>query len=239
MKVKDLQENIDKLHTTKLGEIRIEKNIGLNKGQAMEWCKKGIIEADLIIENGKNWYVYYQGSAITVNGHSLTVITAHKINGKIRVMEPSDFPCLGEFLYQGIFVPQGENPPLRSVINEPEINIYLKDFGQKPGDIGVVAEQNGQIIGAAWTRIIRGFGFIDENTPELVISIFPEFRGLGTGTKLLKKLFKLLKDRGYEQTSLSLDRRNPALSLYKKLGYKIIERKTDTEQKDYLMLKTL
>lgn len=70
-----------------------------------------------------------------------------------------------------------ESPP-RSIINEPEIFVYIKNFGTQPGDLGVVAEQNGQVIGAAWTRIALAFGHIDSETPELAISVLPRLRGI-------------------------------------------------------------
>lgn len=53
--------------------------------------------------------------------------------------------------------------------------------------MGVFAEQNGQVVGAAWTKIIPAHGHINDQIPELAISILPEFRGYGIGTKLLKK----------------------------------------------------
>lgn len=77
------------------------------------------------------------------------IITVHKINPKIYSMQESEYGCLHEFLYQAIFIPEGEELPPRSIIEDPEISIYIKDFGKQPGDLGVVAEQNGQIVGAA------------------------------------------------------------------------------------------
>ena len=129
-------------------------------------------------------------------------------------MQTSDYDCLPEFLYQAIFIPDGVEPPPRNVINDPEIIVYIKDFGTQPEDLGVVAEQNGQIVGAAWTRIIPAYGHIDNTTPELAISILPEFRGLDIGTKLMKKLFEALWQNGHEQTSLSVQKDNPAVRFY-------------------------
>lgn len=236
----ELLQNINKLHTTPMGELRIRRNIGLNNENVVLWCINALIKADLYIQSGKNWYAYKDGIAITVNAKSYTVITAHKICGKVRVISESDYPCLKQFLYQAIFVPKGERPPNRELIYEPEIYIYIKDFGEKAGDIGVVAEQNGQVVGAAWARIIRAYGHLDNNTPELAISILPEFRGCDIGSKLMKKLFALLITNGYKQTSLSVQKDNPAVRFYQKLGYKIIGEKPDKAgHMDYLMLKNL
>ena len=236
----DLIQNIEKLHTTELGAIRIQKNLGIDADDIVEWCKKAIKQADIIMGQGKNWYAYGNGIVITVNAHSNTIITANKINAKVRTMEKSDYACLNEFLYQAIFIPDGEKLPPRTIINDPEIFIYIKDFGNKSGDLGVVAEQNGQVVGAAWTRIISAYGHLDNSTPELAISILPEFRGYGIGTKLMNKLFELLKENGYRQTSLSVQKDNPAVRFYQRLGYEIAQEKLDhVGHEDYLMIKAL
>jgi len=236
----DLIKNFDKLHTTELGQVRIKKNIELDMADVTDWCREAINKADIIIRQGKNWYVYHRGVVLTVNAHNFTIITAHKINAKIRVMSESDYVCLNEFLYQAIFIPEGEQLPPRSIINEPEIFVYIKDFGTQAGDLGVVAEQNGQIVGVAWTRVIPAYGHIDNETPELAISILPEFRGYGIGTRLMGNLFELLRKNGYNLTSLSVQKDNPAVRLYRRLGYEMSGERTDhAGNEDYLMVKEL
>jgi len=74
----ELLENINKLHTTTLGIMRIKKNLEIETNDVVAWCKNKIKNADNIIRKGKNWYVYANGSIITVNAHSYTIITAHK-----------------------------------------------------------------------------------------------------------------------------------------------------------------
>jgi ribosomal protein S18 acetylase RimI-like enzyme len=170
----------------------------------------------------------------------IAIITAHKITAKVRIMRESDYECLNELLYQAIFIPEGVERPSREIVQEPEIFVYIKDFGTQPADLGVVAEQNGQVIGAAWTRIIPAYGHIDNDTPELAISILPEFRGYGIGTNLMKKLFELLRRNGYKQTSLSVQKDNPAVRFYQRLGYKMTgERLDHAGHEDYLMIKEL
>jgi len=163
------------------------------------------------------------------------------MNGQIiRLMLESDYKYLDEFLYQAIFIPEGAEPPQKSIISDPEIFIYIKDFGTQPGDLGVVAELKGRVVGAAWTRIIPAYGHIDSDTPELAISVLPEFRGLGIGTGLLNKLFEILRENGYKQTSLSVQKDNPAVHLYRRLGYKITGDRLDhAGNEDYLMVKEL
>jgi len=74
----NLADNLDKLHTTPLGEERIGRNIGLNTCDVLAWCKEKIERPDKIVRKGKNWYVHADNTTITVNAHSYTVITAHK-----------------------------------------------------------------------------------------------------------------------------------------------------------------
>ena len=114
--------------------------------------------------------------------------------------------------------------------------MYIDHFGVKQGDCGVVAENDdGCVVGMAWTRIIPGYGHIDNQTPELAISVLPEHRGQGIGTEMLSYLFELLIERGYKQTSLSVQKANPAARLYQRIGYKIIRE----NEEDYVMLKDL
>jgi len=158
---------------------------------------------------------------------------------KIREIEISEYPILEEFLYNAIFIPEGEEYPPRDVIFEPEIYIYVKDFGLDT-DCGIVADCEGKIVGAAWTRIIPAYGHLDNDTPELAISVLPEYRNQGVGAKLMKHLFELLRKRDYKRTSLSVQQNNPAVNFYKRLGYKITNEKTDhAGHEDYIMVKEL
>jgi ribosomal protein S18 acetylase RimI-like enzyme len=157
-----------------------------------------------------------------------------KMKSKIRSMKPADYSVLADFLYHAIFqLPGAESLP-REVLSKPEIAIYIDGFGGKD-DLGVVAEQNGQIVGAAWTRIIPAFGHVDNDTPELAISVLPEYRRQGIGMKLLKKLFELLAEKGYKQTSLSVQKDNPAVHLYQRMGYRTVSENDE----DYIMVQDL
>ena len=154
---------------------------------------------------------------------------------KIREIQKTEYPILEQFLYLAIFIPPGETLPPFSIIFEPDVYIYIDGFGGKHGDVGVVAEQDGRIIGAAWTRIIMAFGHVDDDTPELATSVLPEYRGKGVGTALMTRLFELLRERGFAQTSLAVQQNNNAVRFYQRLGYKII-RENDEE---FIMVKSL
>ena len=75
----ELLLNIDKLHTTKLGIIRIKKNLHIEE-DVIKYCKKIILDKQSIIDKkGKNWYCKCNNIVITINSYSYTIITAHLV----------------------------------------------------------------------------------------------------------------------------------------------------------------
>ena len=75
----------------------------------------------------------------------------------IRQIRPEERGLLREFLYHAIYLPQGVEPPSQSVIDLPELQVYIADFGTRPGDHGLVAEAAGKVVGAAWCRIMEDY----------------------------------------------------------------------------------
>ena len=136
------------------------------------------------------------------------------MNTIIRKIRPEEHDLLREFLYQAIYLPEGVEPPPRSVVDLPELQVYVTDFGTRPGDYCMAAEAEGKVVGAAWCRIMEDYGHMDSDTPSLAISLLPEYRGQGTGTRLLNGLLHLLWENGYRRASLSVQKENPALRLY-------------------------
>lgn len=80
MKIEDeLILNLDKLHTTELGAMRIKRNLSLDTDNVVDWCKTKIKSVNAsITRKGKNWYISIDSCIITVNAYSYTIITAHK-----------------------------------------------------------------------------------------------------------------------------------------------------------------
>ncbi len=75
----DIIKNIDKIHTTKMGIERLEKNLQIETSDVVEWCKEKILDKNALLERiGKNWYINIDNYKITVNAYSYTIITAHK-----------------------------------------------------------------------------------------------------------------------------------------------------------------
>ncbi|MDR0499899.1 MAG: GNAT family N-acetyltransferase [Coriobacteriales bacterium] len=152
----------------------------------------------------------------------------------VRLIRESEYGVLPDFLYLAIFLAAGAEPPSRDIIKKPEFAIYIDSFGGEE-DCGVVAELDGKIVGAAWTRIIPAYGHVNNATPELAISVLSEFRNSGIGTQLMRRLFELLAERGYKQTSLAVQKESPAVRFYKRLGYESM-----SESKgEFIMVKSL
>ena len=129
---------------------------------------------------------------------------------------------LDDFLYEAIFVPQGVAPPPRLIVENEDLQVYVRGFGASPHDHCLVAEDDGKIVGAVWSRIMDDYGHIDNQTPSLAISLFKEYRGQGIGTRLLRQMLDLLRQEGYGQVSLSVQKENYALRMYQKAGFEVV-----------------
>lgn len=154
------------------------------------------------------------------------------MNYRIREIEKTEISLLDDFLYEAIFIPEDVTPPPKDIIEDEELQIYVKDFGKYKDDICFVAEVEGKVVGAVWLRIIDGYGHIDDDTPSLSISVYKGYRNLGIGKALIKNVLEELKKRGYKKTSLSVQKANYASEIYKKAGYYVYEER----EEDYIMV---
>ena len=146
---------------------------------------------------------------------------AYKISAWfIRPLRQEERPLLQDFLYEAIFLPEGAAPPPRSILERPELRIYTEGFGARRGDNCLAAQAGGRVVGAVWSRIMEGYGHVDEETPVLAISLYKEYRGRGIGTALLRQMLALLKAQGYKQVSLSVQKANYAVKMYEKAGFR-------------------
>ncbi|MDD5997954.1 MAG: GNAT family N-acetyltransferase [Bacteroidales bacterium] len=141
----------------------------------------------------------------------------------IREIRSEEIPVLDDFLYEAIFIPKGVEPPPRSIIEQEDLQVYVRGFGEEPHDHCLVAEVDGKIAGAVWVRIMNDYGHVDDQTPSLAISLYPEYRGQGVGTQLLNQMLDMLRRTGYPQVSLSVQKENYALRMYQKAGFETVE----------------
>jgi ribosomal protein S18 acetylase RimI-like enzyme len=150
----------------------------------------------------------------------------------IRKIKENETHLLDDFLYEAIFIPDGIEPPPKSIIQTPELQVYIENFGKRTGDYCLVAESGGKIIGAVWARIMNDYGHIDNETPSLAISLYKEFRNNGIGTALMKQMLSLLKKENYKRVSLAVQKKNYAAKMYQKLGFKI----ASENEEEYIMV---
>lgn len=153
----------------------------------------------------------------------------------IRKLSVGEIGLLKDFLYEAIFIPEGVEPPPRDIVEQPELRIYYEYFGRGAADHCLVAEADGHVVGAVWTRIMDDYGHVDDETPSFAISLIPEYRGKGIGTRLMRNMLNLLKEQGFKQASLAVQKANYAVRMYKKVGFEII----DENDEEYIMVCTL
>ena len=150
----------------------------------------------------------------------------------IREILQEEYGLLEHFLYEAIFVPEGMAAPPESITKQPELQVYLTDFGEKKDDIGLVAEVDSKVVGAVWVRIMNDYGHIDAETPSFAISLLKQYRNYGIGTNLMEQMLKKLKMQGYKQVSLSVQKMNYAVHMYLKVGFEIV----DENDEEYIMI---
>jgi ribosomal protein S18 acetylase RimI-like enzyme len=115
-------------------------------------------------------------------------------------------------------------PPKEEALSEPRLARYLEGWG-RPGDTAVLAVDfdGGRRLGAAWYRLMTseepGYGYVDDNTPEIALAVVPDHRGRGVGGALLRELREAARSQGYGALSLSVEKGNPALGLYERNGF--------------------
>ena len=133
----------------------------------------------------------------------------------IRPAGAQDLPFLRDMLRHAYYARWG---------NEADVPLerYVAGWG-RPGDDALVAIDEFQPVGAAWYRLFEqdepGYGFVDDQTPELTIAIVPSRRGRGLGEELLTALLERAKAAGHREVSLSVEPDNPARRIYERAGF--------------------
>lgn len=157
----------------------------------------------------------------------------------VRHIRREECSLLEDFLYEAIYLPEGFEGELpRSIIHDdPKCRAAFEGFGSLPDDRALVAVVDGMVVGACWVRTTDEYGHIDDETPSFSISLYKPYRGMGIGTALMRAMLNELADAGYACASLSVQKENPALHLYERLGFRIVgDGFDDTE---WLMVKEL
>ncbi len=150
---------------------------------------------------------------------------------RLRTAQRDDVQLLRALLLEAAFWrPNVARPPAGQALANPELARYVEGFGRS-GDFGLIAEEAAEPLGAAWWRHFQagapGYGFVDEAIPELTAAVLPGHRGRGIGTALLEALDREARRRGINRLSLSVERDNPAVALYQRLGFRALDARRD------------
>jgi ribosomal protein S18 acetylase RimI-like enzyme len=161
----------------------------------------------------------------------------------IRPIQAEDIPFLWDMMYEAAIVAES----MRALGKEKALSLpvnrkYVEGWGRS-GDAGLIAlDEAQQRWGAAWYRLHPasdpGYGFVSSTIPELTIGVRADARRQGIGSILLRALIDLAQREGYAALSLSVDRNNPALALYERLGFQDA-RISEPEDTSLTMIKRL
>lgn len=137
-----------------------------------------------------------------------------------------DAPFLRRMLYEAAVPPDVPRPPLDEVLARPRNARFVNDWG-RPGDLGVVAEESGQPVGAAWIRLHAheeiAPGYKGDAVAQLAIGVVPSARGSGWGRKLLDRLLDEARNVGLSEIQLTVGLANvPAVRLYQRVGFSVL-----------------
>lgn len=139
-----------------------------------------------------------------------------------RQATEEDEPFLWEMLADA-----AHEDSVRTVAANPGTARYVEGWG-RGGDLGfvAVAPGSGEPLGAAWLRLLvgenRGYGYVDDRTPEIAVAVRPAARGTGIGASLISRLLQAARAR-YRAVCLSVRADNPARRLYERLGFEVVE----------------
>lgn len=145
----------------------------------------------------------------------------------VRPAGQADGAFLGDMVVEAANWRPGAARPRHQILSAPEHSRYISGW-KRPSDAGLVAvDGSGEPIGAAWYRLLPrsdpGFGYVGTRVPELIIGVRPIWRAHGVGRTLVRALAQQAVADGYARLSLSVERGNFAVSLYRSEGFAVTQ----------------
>jgi len=146
------------------------------------------------------------------------------MNILLRESQHSDIPFLRKILYEAVFWRASvDKPCFEQGLKYPDVSKSLADWGERDGDVAVIATIDSIPVGAAWYRFWTDdnfiYGYIDEMTPVLVIGVDSDYRHQGIGGKMIAWLVEYASKHSIQKTNLSVSKDNYAINLYKQQGF--------------------
>lgn len=144
---------------------------------------------------------------------------------RIRPATQADGAFLADMVVEAANWSPGVPRPRHEILSSAEHGRYVAGW-MRPSDAGFVATVGeGAPIGAAWYRMLPrtdpGFGYVGTGVPELVIGVRPIWRAHGVGRALLQHLVEHARSQGFARLSLSVERGNFAVTLYRSEGFAV------------------
>ena len=145
----------------------------------------------------------------------------------IRLAAPEDGTFMADMLVEAVnWSDEWKKKSRNRVLSTPRTAHYIAGW-PRDTDLGMIAEANGERIGAAWLRFLPaadpGYGFVVSDVPELTIGVSVHWRGRGAGRALLRAIAEQACSAGIRQISLCVERKNFAQKLYISEGYQIVD----------------
>jgi ribosomal protein S18 acetylase RimI-like enzyme len=148
------------------------------------------------------------------------------VRPSFRRASVDDVDFLWEMLYHASYAADLGAPGPGALREHPELARYVDGWGRR-ADLGVIAvdDETDERVGAAWLRLLtgdaKGYGYVDDDTPELAIAVLPAHRGQGVGEQLLRELLDAARGTS-RAVSLSVRTDNPARRLYERVGFRTV-----------------
>lgn len=109
----------------------------------------------------------------------------------------------------------------QDIVSRPEFAHYAT-LDSSRGDFGIAVLDEGW-VGVAWVLFLPpedpGYGYVEVGDGELSVSVKRRARRCGIGRELMLDIIGMARRRGHNRLTLSVERGNPAVNLYRELGF--------------------
>lgn len=132
----------------------------------------------------------------------------------------ADADALWQMLYYAAWMELDGASSYHVAQQDPYLREYVVDWG-RPDDVGVVAEDAGATLGAAWARVVphpAGVANVPHGCLELAVAVHPRAQRSGVGSVLMACCCALADARGL-RLALTVRRSNPVVYWYRRYGF--------------------